>query len=180
MIRRSLQRLALKRQKGCPSSGARRKAVATYAALGFSALLCIGTPGARRHAGRIRQARRIPRAGRRLHLLPHCGLRGLTQHGRESGVAYAGGLAISTPYGYLVSPNITPDDETGIGTWTADDFWRAIHFGINKRGEPLYPAMPYVFFTKVDARGFRRDLRLSEVAEAGQARRRRQSSELAL
>ena len=68
--------------------------------------------------------------------------------GGTSGVAFAGGLAISTPYGYLVSPNITPDDETGIGTWTADDFWRAIHFGINKRGEPLYPAMPYVFFTK--------------------------------
>lgn len=62
---------------------------------------------------------------------------------------YAGGLAIATPYGALISPNITPDRETGIGTWTADDFWRVLHFGINKRGEPLYPAMPYVFFTKV-------------------------------
>lgn len=62
---------------------------------------------------------------------------------------YAGGLAISTPYGALISPNITPDAETGIRTWTADDFWRALHFGYNKRGEPLYPAMPYVFFTKV-------------------------------
>ena len=72
-----------------------------------------------------------------------------TSHGgTTTGISFAGGLAISTPFGYLVSPNITPDDETGIGTWTADDFWRAIHFGINKRGEPLYPAMPYVFFTR--------------------------------
>ncbi len=69
--------------------------------------------------------------------------------GGKDAPAYAGGLAISTPYGNLISPNITPDLETGIGTWTAEDFWRTIHFGVNKRGDPLYPAMPYVFFTKV-------------------------------
>ena len=69
--------------------------------------------------------------------------------GSAESLAFAGGLAIATPYGDLVSPNITPDDGTGIGTWTADDFWRALHFGVNKRGEPLYPAMPYVFFTRI-------------------------------
>ena len=71
------------------------------------------------------------------------------QAGTTTGVPYAGGLALATPFGTLVTPNITPDKETGIGTWTAEDFWRVLHFGINKRGEPLYPAMPYVFFTKV-------------------------------
>jgi mono/diheme cytochrome c family protein len=68
--------------------------------------------------------------------------------GRQ-GPPFAGGLAIATPYGTLITPNITPDKETGIGAWSADDFWRVLHFGVNKRGEPLYPAMPYVFFTKV-------------------------------
>jgi mono/diheme cytochrome c family protein len=69
--------------------------------------------------------------------------------GDAQGVAYAGGLVVSTPFGDLISPNITPDVETGVGGWTADDFWRTMHFGINKRGQPLYPAMPYVFYTKV-------------------------------
>ena len=77
------------------------------------------------------------------------GLDGAVGGAAAEGVAFAGGLAISTPFGVIVSPNITPDDETGIGTWTAEDFWRSMHFGVGKRGEPLYPVMPYDFFTKV-------------------------------
>jgi mono/diheme cytochrome c family protein len=63
--------------------------------------------------------------------------------------AYAGGVPIPTPFGILYGPNITPDSETGIGKWTADDFWRALHDGRSKDGTLLYPAFPYTNYTKV-------------------------------
>jgi mono/diheme cytochrome c family protein len=62
---------------------------------------------------------------------------------------YAGGRAIATPFGNIYSSNITPDEETGIGKWTADDFWRAIHNGKSRDGSFLYPAFPYPDYTKV-------------------------------
>ena len=54
-----------------------------------------------------------------------------------------------TPFGSLFTPNITPDPETGIGKWTADDFYRALHEGKSKDGSLLYPAFPYPSYTKV-------------------------------
>lgn len=70
-------------------------------------------------------------------------------HTSRSGAAFAGGRAIATPFGDIYSSNITPDSETGIGTWTSDDFWRAIHNGKSKDGKFLYPAFPYPNYTKV-------------------------------
>lgn len=73
----------------------------------------------------------------------------MTCHTSRGGKAYAGGRAIATPFGNIYSSNITPDTETGIGKWTADDFWRAIHNGKSKDGHFLYPAFPYPNYTKV-------------------------------
>lgn len=70
-------------------------------------------------------------------------------HTVRGGMPYAGGRAIQTPFGAIYSPNITPDDETGIGSWTADDFWRALHNGKSRDGKLLYPAFPYPNYTKV-------------------------------
>jgi mono/diheme cytochrome c family protein len=70
-------------------------------------------------------------------------------HTAPGGAPYAGGYRLDTPFGYLLAPNITPDSETGIGRWSADDLWRALHDGVNRRGKDMYPAMPYVFYTKV-------------------------------
>jgi mono/diheme cytochrome c family protein len=70
-------------------------------------------------------------------------------HTAPGGKPYAGGLKMQTPFGYLLSPNITPDVETGIGSWSKDDFARALHDGINKKGQDLYPAMPFTSYTKV-------------------------------
>ena len=70
-------------------------------------------------------------------------------HTTRGGVAYAGGRALQTPFGKVLSPNITADRETGIGSWTADDFWRAIHNGKSKDGRLLYPAFPYTNYTRV-------------------------------
>jgi mono/diheme cytochrome c family protein len=70
-------------------------------------------------------------------------------HTVRGGQFFAGGLEIPTPFGVLYTPNITPDKQTGIGTWTADDFWRAMHDGRSKDGSFLYPAFPYTNYTKV-------------------------------
>lgn len=70
-------------------------------------------------------------------------------HTARGGPMYAGGRALPTPFGIIYAPNITPDRETGIGNWTFNDFWRALHDGIGRHGEPLYPAFSYTSFTKV-------------------------------
>ncbi len=70
-------------------------------------------------------------------------------HTVRGGAAYAGGLEMATPFGSLYAPNITPDRDTGIGTWSADDFWRTMHDGRSRDGSFLYPAMPYTNYTKV-------------------------------
>ena len=70
-------------------------------------------------------------------------------HTARGGVAYAGGRALATPFGRFYGPNLTPDKETGIGDWSADDFWNALHNGIARDGRLLYPAFPYTNYTKV-------------------------------
>ncbi|MES2740319.1 MAG: cytochrome c [Pseudomonadota bacterium] len=73
----------------------------------------------------------------------------LACHTTRGGAAYAGGRLLATPFGAIVSPNITSDRETGIGKWSADDFWRALHNGRSRDGRLLYPAFPYPNYTKV-------------------------------
>ena len=70
-------------------------------------------------------------------------------HTARGGAAYAGGRALDTPFGRLVGPNLTPDPATGLGTWSADDFWNALHNGIGRDGRLLYPAFPYTHTTRV-------------------------------
>ncbi len=70
-------------------------------------------------------------------------------HTLRGGQPYAGGRAIATPFGDIYASNITPDNKTGIGSWSPDDFWRALHNGKSKDGRFLYPAFPYPNFTKI-------------------------------
>jgi mono/diheme cytochrome c family protein len=70
-------------------------------------------------------------------------------HTAPGGQPFAGGRAIATPFGTLLSPNLTPDRQTGIGDWSDDQFVRAMQHGIGADGEHLYPAFPYVYYTKV-------------------------------
>lgn len=70
-------------------------------------------------------------------------------HTTRGGAPFAGGRAIRTPFGTIHAPNITPDKETGIGSWSADDFWNALHNGKGKDGKLLYPAFPYPNYTRV-------------------------------
>jgi mono/diheme cytochrome c family protein len=66
------------------------------------------------------------------------------------GAPFAGGYALVTPFGKLLSSNITPDRETGIGTWTEAQFTRAVRQGKGKDNEHLYPAMPYNDYVKIN------------------------------
>jgi mono/diheme cytochrome c family protein len=70
-------------------------------------------------------------------------------HTREGGEAMAGGLGMNTPFGVIYTPNLTPDAQTGIGNWTTDQFYRAMHQGKDDQGHFLYPAFPYVYFTEI-------------------------------
>lgn len=70
-------------------------------------------------------------------------------HTRPGGTPFAGGREIITPYGSLSTPNITPDPDTGIGKWSDDQFYAALHDGIGHNGEYLYPVMPFPSYTKM-------------------------------
>ena len=69
-------------------------------------------------------------------------------HLREGGEPFAGGLGLKTPFGLIYSSNITPDPQTGIGAWTSEQFYRAMHDGKGAHGENLYPAFPYPWFRR--------------------------------
>src|SRR5690606_7262703 len=56
---------------------------------------------------------------------------------------FSGGSGLKTEFGTFYAPNITPDQQHGIGNWTADDFWQALHNGKAPDGALLYPAFPY-------------------------------------
>jgi mono/diheme cytochrome c family protein len=68
-------------------------------------------------------------------------------HTVPGGKPFTGGLSFKLPFGTLYSTNITADRETGIGTWSDDDFVLALHQGIAKGGSYLYPAFPYTSYT---------------------------------
>jgi mono/diheme cytochrome c family protein len=70
-------------------------------------------------------------------------------HTDRGGAAWAGGRAIDTPFGTVYATNLTPDPAQGLGRWTADEFWRALHHGRSRDGRLLYPAFPYPNYTEV-------------------------------
>ncbi|MEY3077118.1 MAG: hypothetical protein RI892_176 [Pseudomonadota bacterium] len=69
-----------------------------------------------------------------------------TERGQPMGV---GGRAFETPFGSVYSSNLTPHLVQGLGTWQADDFWRALHYGKSKDGRLLTPVFPYKHTTLI-------------------------------
>jgi mono/diheme cytochrome c family protein len=86
--------------------------------------------------------------GARLAAVGDCGV----CHTAKGGKPLAGGLKLNTPFGAIYSTNITPDRDTGIGTWSADAFKRAMREGVSRDGHLLYPAFPYQHFTQASDR----------------------------
>jgi mono/diheme cytochrome c family protein len=70
-------------------------------------------------------------------------------HTKPGGKTLAGGLALTTPLGTIYTTNITPDRDTGIGSYTFTDFARAMRLGVRPDGARLYPAMPYTAYAKL-------------------------------
>lgn len=70
-------------------------------------------------------------------------------HTQRGGAAYAGGRGIATPFGTVYSSNLTPDEETGLGRWSAQQFWLALHEGRSRDGRLLFPAFPYPDYSRI-------------------------------
>lgn len=70
-------------------------------------------------------------------------------HSTAGGKPMAGGLAVATPLGDIVSTNITPSKTHGIGNYTLQQFADALRKGVRADGRHLYPAMPYTAYAKV-------------------------------
>lgn len=60
-----------------------------------------------------------------------------------------GGYPMMTPVGTIYGTNITPSRDHGIGTWSADDLYRAIAWGVAPGNRNLYPAMPYASYHQI-------------------------------
>ena len=73
----------------------------------------------------------------------------MTCHTARGGTPWAGGRGIATPFGTVYAGNLTPDPDTGLGRWSADHFWRALHHGRSADGRLLYPAFPYPDLSRV-------------------------------
>ena len=70
-------------------------------------------------------------------------------HTAPGGKPFAGGLVLETPFGKIAVPNITPDRDTGIGSWSEAEFMDVLRAGRAPGGERLYPAMPYPAYAKM-------------------------------
>jgi len=88
---------------------------------------------------------------------------GLVEHGRylatagdcvachttADGKPLAGGLPLQTPFGAIVSTNITPSKTYGIGNYSLAQFADALRKGVRADRARLYPAMPYTSYAQV-------------------------------
>jgi mono/diheme cytochrome c family protein len=63
----------------------------------------------------------------------------------------SGGQALPTPFGTFHVPNISPDPQHGLGSWTVAEFGDAMTRGVGKNGEHLYPSFPYTSYARMTA-----------------------------
>jgi mono/diheme cytochrome c family protein len=96
-------------------------------------------PSPQRHAF----ARELVRRGSQLAAAGFC----TNCHTNRTGKVFAGGRPLATPFGTIYGSNITPDRDTGMGTWSLAAFTRAMREGVDASGRYLYPAFPYNHFT---------------------------------
>jgi mono/diheme cytochrome c family protein len=72
--------------------------------------------------------------------------------GAQNPALPSGGLGLDTPFGTFYVPNITPDRDHGVGTWSEAAFHSALRKGIGENGEYLFPVFPYTSFTNLTDR----------------------------
>jgi len=54
-----------------------------------------------------------------------------------------GGWAVDIPPGHFSAPNLTPDNETGIGKLTDGQLVRALRYSVNHNNKAMFPFMPF-------------------------------------
>jgi mono/diheme cytochrome c family protein len=131
----------------------KRRLIVVAVAIAVIAVVVIGVVPGDKQSGEAPAPAYTPSAdavarGRQLVSLADC----RSCHTAIGGKPFAGGRAIPTSFGTFFSPNITPDASTGIGGWSAEDFWRALHDGYSKDGKRLYPVFPYPSYTGISRR----------------------------
>ena len=119
-------------------AGKRQVAVFIVSMLLSLSSVAAAQPSADSNAEQVQRGEYLARAG-------NC----MGCHTTRGGKPYAGGRELVTPFGKFITPNITPDSETGIGHWSEEDFWQALHYGKGRDGSYLYPVFPYTEYTKV-------------------------------
>lgn len=98
-----------------------------------------GTPGAV-----VREEAEKQERGRYLVSISSCA----SCHTQDGGVPFAGGVEFKTPFGSIHSTNISQNTETGIGSWSFEDFKLSMREGIRPDGTHLYPVFPYTSYTR--------------------------------
>ncbi|MGA1833706.1 c-type cytochrome [Rhizobium wenxiniae] len=110
------------------------------------AILCLSALVASAGASFADETSDLVARGRYLATAADCAACHTAPHG---GTPFAGGYGIDTPLGKIFSTNITPSKQDGIGTYSEEDFSRAVREGVAKDGSHLYPAMPYTAYAKI-------------------------------
>lgn len=64
----------------------------------------------------------------------------------EGGAPLAGGAPLKTDFGVFYPPNLTTDPDNGMGSWSVEEFARAVRQGISPEGEAYYPTFTYPFY----------------------------------
>lgn len=60
-----------------------------------------------------------------------------------------GGHKLDTPAGIFITPNISPDEKSGIGNWSEAEFANAMLNGVSPKGSHYYPSFPYTSYIKM-------------------------------
>ena len=68
--------------------------------------------------------------------------------GSATGIAYTDPMGEEHP-GIIYPANITPDDNTGIGTWTDQQISNAVRAGIGRHGSRRIASMPWLGYAKL-------------------------------
>ncbi|SED00688.1 Cytochrome c, mono-and diheme variants [Rhizobiales bacterium GAS191] len=69
--------------------------------------------------------------------------------GQADRTQLGGGLALHSPFGTFYVPNISPELQDGIGSWTEAQFVTALNKGTSPDGRHYYPALPYTSYQEI-------------------------------
>ena len=70
--------------------------------------------------------------------------------GSDTGIAYTNPFAVPNP-GVVYPANLTPDVETGIGSWGVQDIVTMLQTGVDKHSGQTLPIMPWPSYANIEA-----------------------------